>query len=310
MLEQEYRISRGDLAHWCAIPSQALDRHPKSKVSLVIQPEKKQLEDAICKELFQELVHNNQAGRPTRWILPCHRGMFDPLIRLINREKVSMEGVHIFHMDDFLDWQGRPYPIRNTFTSCKGIFLADFYAKLDPALAVPPEQRHFPDYRDPDAMDRAVEAVQGVDTLVGGIGCKGMVAFCEAPRSPYHRVTLQEYADSKTRIVSVHGDTIVAYAEREFGGCYDAVPPMAITIGMKSMLQAKRALFLVATGAWKQTLIRVAMFSPATTEYPVTLLTNHISNCTIYLDPVTADHPLSHDLGQSALADLSSERAN
>ena len=40
MLEQEYRISRGDLAHWCAIPSQALDRHPESKVSLVIQPEK------------------------------------------------------------------------------------------------------------------------------------------------------------------------------------------------------------------------------------------------------------------------------
>lgn len=304
MLKQEYHITREDLAHWCSVPAQELPRHPESRVSLVIQSTKQQLEEAICEALFQELVQNNQAGRPTRWIFPCHRGLYAPLIRRIHEGRVSMEGVHIFHMDDFLDWQGRPYPVRNAFTSCKGIFLADFYDKLDPALTVPPDQRCFPDYRDPDAMDQAIEAVHGVDTLVGGIGCKGMVAFCEAPRSPYCRISLQEYAASKTRIVSVHGDTIVAYAEREFGGCYDAVPPMAITIGMKSMLRANRALFLVATGAWKQTLIRVAMFSPATTEYPVTLLTNGLPKCTIYLDSVTADHPLSHDPGQSALSDL------
>lgn len=297
----EYHITREDLRRWCAIPASDLPEQTGSRVKLVIQEDRQRLAQAMCDALFDELVQNNRAGRPTRWILPCHKGQFAHLVDRINRERVSMRNVHIFHMDDFLDWQGRPYPVRDAFTSCRGVSTADLYDRIDPELNVPLSQRHFPDYRDPDGLDRAVEAAGGVDTLVGGVGCKGMVAFCEAPRSPYHRVTLEDYAASRTRIVTVHDDTVVAYAQREFGGCYDAVPPMAITIGMRSMLRAKRALFVVATGAWKQTMVRVAMFSPPTTEYPVTLLTNGIGDCTIYLDGATADHPLSRAMDQSAL---------
>lgn len=303
MLTDGYRITREDLRRWCSVPAESLRDRIDSRVKLVVHPDKEYLARAMCDALAEELVRNNRLGKATRWILPCHKGQFRHLVERINRERISMENVHIFHMDDFLDWQGRPYPVRDAFTSCRGISTADLYDQIDPELNVPPAQRHVPDYRDPDAMDRAIEDVGGIDTLVGGVGCKGMVAFCEAPRSPYHRISLEEYAASKTRIVTVHDDTIVAYAEREFGGCYDAVPPMAVTIGMKSMLRAKRALFVVATGAWKQTLIRVAMFSPATTEYPVTILTNGIADCTIYLDETTADHPLSRGMGQSALID-------
>jgi len=227
--------------------------------------------------------------------------MFDHLVQRINTEKISMQNVHIFHMDDFLDWQGRPYPEKPAFSSCKGTMQAELYDRILPQYTVPVEQRHFPDVAHPDAMDEAVAAAGGVDTLVGGVGCKGMVAFCEAPRSPYHRITLQEYAESKTRIVPVLDDTIVAYAEREFGGCYDAIPPMAITIGMKSMLQAHRALFMVATGAWKQTVIRVAMFSSPTLEYPVTLFTNSMP-CTIFTNAASADHVLSHMPAPDTLA--------
>ena len=115
----------------------------------------------------------------------------------------------------------------------------------------------------------------------------------EGLTSSYHRITMEEYAHSKTRIVQIHEDTIVAYAEREFGGCYDAIPPMAITIGMSSMLKAQRAFFVVATGAWKQTVIRVAMFSEPTLEYPVTLITNAMP-CTILANKASADHVLSH----------------
>lgn len=126
-----------------------------------------------------------------------------------------------------------------------------FYDLIDPALAIPEENRHWPDVHDPDAIDTLIAQMGGIDTVQGGVGCRGMVAFDEPPRSRYYKVTLEEYANSKTRMTQINDDTIVAYAQRVFGGCYDAIPPMGITIGMKSILTAKRGIFLVTTGAWK-----------------------------------------------------------
>lgn len=102
---------------------------------------------------------------------------------------------------------------------------------------MPEAQRYFPDPLEPNRFDEAIEELGGIDTLVGGVGCKGLVAFNECPASPYHRVSLEEYAQSKSRIVTLREDTIIAYAEREFGACFDALPPNAFTIGMKSMLK-------------------------------------------------------------------------
>ena len=107
--------------------------------------------------------------------------------------------------------------------------------------------RYFPDPLEPDRFDEEIEELGGIDTLVGGVGCKGLVAFNECPASPYHRVSLEEYAQSKSRIVTLREDTIIAYAEREFGACFDALPPNAFTIGMKSMLKAQRAVFVAVS---------------------------------------------------------------
>ena len=103
-----------------------------------------------------------------------------------------------------------------------------FYGKINPSLNVPEAQRYFPDPLKPDRFDEAIEELGGIDTLVGGVGCKGLVAFNECPASPYHRVSLEEYAQSKSRIVTLREDTIIAYAEREFGACFDALPPNEI----------------------------------------------------------------------------------
>ena len=168
-----------------------------------------------------------------------------------------------------------------------------FYGKINPSLNVPEAQRYFPDPLKPDRFDEAIEELGGIDTLVGGVGCKGLVAFNECPASPYHRVSLEEYAQSKSRIVTLREDTIIAYAEREFGACFDALPPNAFTIGMKSMLKAQRAVFVVTTGAWKQTVVRVALFSEPTTEYPVTLFPRYVPECVLYCDRGTADHVIS-----------------
>jgi glucosamine-6-phosphate deaminase len=100
----------------------------------------------------------------------------------------------------------------------------------------------------------------------------------------------------KSRILDLNDDTIVALSQRSFGGCYDAVPPRAVTIGFGIMTTAKRAVYMVATGSWKQTVVRVILFSEPTLEYPVTLLPRYIPDITLCTDYNTMDHPLSREL--------------
>jgi glucosamine-6-phosphate deaminase len=50
---------------------------------------------------------------------------------------------------------------------------------------------------------------------------------------------------------------------------------MAITLGMKDLLSAKRLRFFSDTGAWKRTVIRYFLFGEPTLEYPVTLTQSH-----------------------------------
>lgn len=291
----EFTITKENLYDWCSIPMEELANHPKRKCDILIRQDKARLYREIGDMMTDELIQHNRQGIPTKWILPAgHLDHFKVFIHRVNTERISCKNLHIFHMDEWLDWQFRPLPVGDNFHSARGLMQANFYDPIDPELTIPEENRYWPDVNDPDAMDEAIQRLGGVDTVQAGVGCKGMIAFDEPPRSAYHRISLEEYAASKTRITTINDDTIVAYAQREFGGCYDAVPPNGVTIGMKSILTAKKAICIVTTGEWKQTVIRVAMFSEATTEYPVTLLANRLPHCLLCCDDKTADHVISH----------------
>lgn len=98
---------------------------------------------------------------------------------------------------------------------------------------------------DLDYPDNLCQELGGIDTLWAGVGCKGLVAFCEPPRRYSCRLSIEEYANSKTRVVDLNEDTIVALSQRTFGGCYDRVPPKAVTLGFRTMLSAKRAVYMI-----------------------------------------------------------------
>ena len=86
----------------------------------------------------------------------------------------------------------------------------------------------------------------------------------------------------------------MALAHRTFGSAYQFVPPMSITLGMKECLSAKKVRLFSDTGAWKQTALRVALFSSPTTEYPITLLQEH-PDALITATIETARHPISEN---------------
>jgi glucosamine-6-phosphate deaminase len=67
---------------------------------------------------------------------------------------------------------------------------------------------------------------------------------------------------------------------------------MAITMGMKDLLSARRIRLISDTGSWKQTVIRVLLFGPTTMEYPVTFVQGH-PDVMVIVDRLTAMAPFS-----------------
>lgn len=291
------KFNRENLFKWCSIPHEELEDHPDLKVDVNIHDTREVTMKNVGLMMVEELKKHNEMGVSTKWVLPAGpMDQYDTFIDIVNNENISCENLYIFHMDEFLDWEGRPYPVADTYESLEGTMNAGFYNRIKPELTVPVENRFWPRINDIDFCDNKVEELGGIDTVWAGVGAHGLIAFCESPRSYTYNVSEEEYANSKTMIVNVSEETVVAMAQRTFGACYDRIPPKGITIGFKIMLSAKRAVLMVTTGQWKNTVVRVAMFSEPTLEYPVTLFPKYIPEVILMTDEKTVDHPMSKEI--------------
>lgn len=287
-------IDPEQLMRWMRIPSDELAAHPQARLRLRVLESAQAVIEDFARAVFEEIAANEAHGRPTRLIVPC--GPKEPwplLARWVNERRLSLRRVHMFHMDEHLDWQGRPLPLDSPF-SFEGWWRRHFYDRIDPELNVPEGQRHFPTPYDLDGMARAIEAVGGIDTAYGGIGFHGHLAYNEPPLWPWLAVTAEAFRRSTTRVVFLNPDTLVAMAQREAGGALALVPPMAITLGMREILGARRIRLYSTTGPWKQTALRVALFGPVTVEYPVTFCQEH-PDCVLTVDRATARSPFEDE---------------
>ena len=268
-------IDTKKMFEFCRIPVDQLEGHPDAKVKVKIYETKDEVYQWVAQDMLEEVIRNNDKGNTTRWILPCGPTKQYPyFIKWVNEQKVNLKHVHVFHMDDHLDWQGRPISLDNPF-SYEGWMQKNFYGLIEDTLNVPEGQRHFPSVYAIEEISREIEKVGGIDTTYGGIGYRGLIAYNEEPRSPWYSVSIDEYKQSKTRIVDLNDDTLIALSQRATGGCSHIIPPKAITLGMKDILSSKRLRFISDTGAWKRTVIRFFLFGDQTLEYPVTLTQDH-----------------------------------
>jgi glucosamine-6-phosphate deaminase len=208
----------------------------------------------------------------------------------VNRRRLSLRELTVFHMDECLDWQARPLPEGHPY-NFRSFMERHFYGGIDDDLNVPEAQRM---WLLPSTADAVAEAIAEapIDLTLGGWGQDGHVAYNQANRHPFTRVSLEELADSTIRIQENNVDTVIALAQRTFGGAYQFVPPMSITLGMRECLSASLVRVYSDTGAWKQTALRVALFAEPTPEYPITLLQRH-PDALITATRETARHPLS-----------------
>ncbi len=286
-------IAKADLYRWCRIPATELLTHPGLRVRFRIVQNSAEMGLLMAQELVEVIEANNKQNLATRAIAPCGpKCWYAPFTELVSSRNISLRNFFVFHMDECLDWQARPLPANHPY-NFRSFMEKYFYDGIRPDLAVPQEQRFWLLPSTAEQVRAAIDAAP-IDITVGGWGQDGHVAYNQARRHPYSPVSLEELANSSIRIQENNFDTVLALAQRTFGGAYQFVPPMSITLGIKECLSARKVRVYSDTGSWKQTALRIALFSEPTPEYPMTLLQRH-QDAIITATEETASHPISEN---------------
>ena len=114
-----------------------------------------------------------------------------------------------------------------------------------------------------------IEDLGGTDIQLLGIGLDGHIGFNEP----------EEFFTKETHVVKLDESTIEANSR--FFSSKDEVPREAITMGMYSIMQAKKVL-LIANGKSKKEIVEKAFFGPITPWVPASLLQLHKDVTVIY----------------------------
>ena len=121
-----------------------------------------------------------------------------------------------------------------------------------------------------EAYDARIQELGGIDIQLLGIGLDGHIGFNEP----------DDVFVKETHLVTLDPSTIEANAR--FFASIDDVPRQAVTMGMMSIMQAKKIL-LIANGKNKQEILKKSFFGPITPRVPASILQLHpdvtVVNC-------------------------------
>jgi len=110
--------------------------------------------------------------------------------------------------------------------------------------------------------DELITALGGIGLQLLGLGHNGHIGFNEPGAS----------FEKGTHCVRLTDDTIKA--NKRFFDSYDEVPRQAITMGIKSVMQAKKIL-LVVSGEDKRDILAKALYGKVTPQIPASILQLH-----------------------------------
>lgn len=157
---------------------------------------------------------------------------------------------------------------------------------------IPGGQTHLPDGAAKDlaaecaSYESAIRDVGGIDLQLLGIGDTGHIGFNEPPSA----------FDTRTRCVELDHATRRQNAEM-FGGDPEAVPTHALTMGVGTILDARR-LVMVALGPAKAAIVAQALEGDITPDVSASAIRLH-PDCTVILDRDSAAN-LSEAILQNA----------
>ncbi len=198
--------------------------------------------------------------------------MYAELVRMHKEEGLSFKNVITFNLDEY-------YPIeRAAFQSYWSFMHRHLFNHID----IDKNNIHIPNgelgkeevKKYCQHYDQLIESMGGIDLQVLGIGNNGHIGFNEPGSSIF----------SKTRITSLDNSTRVANSF-EFQNI-SQVPRMAITMGISTIMKAKKVLLM----AWgmKAPIVLKSVEGHVTEQIPASILQQH-NDCTFILDETAAN---------------------
>jgi glucosamine-6-phosphate deaminase len=225
-------------------------------------------------------VINGQLAKSPASVLGLPTGgspliVYRELVEVHRRSGISWRESTCFNLDEYV---GLP---RDDPRSYRHYMRTNLFDQID----CRPDFQHIPNGLAPDLdleaerYEAAIIAAGGLDLVILGLGHNGHLAFNE-PTTPF---------DSRTRVVTLAEQTIRANA-RYFDKEED-VPTKAITMGLGTIMAAKR-IVLLATGSSKRQAVARMIGGPITPDHPASVLRNHAQV------EIIVDTEAGFDLGQ------------
>ena len=198
-------------------------------------------------------------------------GTYKQLVEWYNKGDLDFSEVTTVNLDEY----------RGLLREHPESYWSFMHKNLFDLVNIRPEAIHLPDGTNMDSAaecahyDEIIRQLGGVDLQLLGIGHDGHIGFNE-PGAAF---------ELGTHCVSLTEETIEAN-KRFFDGDVNQVPKQAYTMGIKTIMQARKVL-MVANGAGKADIVKKAFFGPVTPEVPASILQMH-PDFTLVLDAEAA----------------------
>lgn len=194
-------------------------------------------------------------------------GMYKALIDMHLAGKVDFSGLTTFNLDEY-------YPIQKDNDQSYDFFMRD---NLFNHVNLDKSRMNIPNGETDDpvaccrAYEQAIEACGGIEMQLLGLGLNGHIGFNEPTAEGFSRAT---------NLVDLTDSTI--QANKRFFETEADVPKKAMTMGIKTIMHAKKVLMIVS-GASKAEIVNTLINGPITPLVPASVLQLH-HDVTIVLD--------------------------
>ena len=185
-------------------------------------------------------------------------GTYDQLVDWYNKGDVDFSQVRTVNLDEY----------RGLTRDNDQSYYYFMHKHLFDRVNIKLENTNVPDGTQEDAAkecaryEALIESMGGVDIQLLGLGHNGHIGFNEPG----------EAFEKETHCVDLTESTIEA--NKRFFASADDVPKQAYTMGIKTIMQAKKIL-IVVNGENKADIVERAFFGPVTPEVPASILQLH-----------------------------------
>ncbi len=186
-------------------------------------------------------------------------GMFERLIEMFKKGKISFQNVVFFNMDEYVGLSADNERSFSYFLWNKFFQYIDI--KKQNIHLLNGETKDFA--KECAAYEKLIRSYGGIDLLIAGVGEDGHIAFNEPGSS----------LASRTRLKALNRNTLRANA-RFFDNNVNQVPKTVVTIGIATIMDA-REVMVIASGDKKADALQCAVEGSVNHMCPISILQMH-----------------------------------